>query len=382
MYQITGSLDAGSIERHLRLISASPDPQLQLPVHTKEWWIGAELGLIQAVATWSRSVSSPVLVTYIGDEEDPVTQLEAMSRRPFGFAALMLASDIVDRSKIRSIRLQANDLCRRIVEMMYEPISALALGQKVFLASVDHSTRWMIPCLYSPDNIVRDRAAFSSLTLDILRKINPLPSKKPVPPQIVADFAGILHELFKNTDEWARTDELGRPWRRSVRGIAAVGHNWDQEQITRVTEGNPALEKFVQAVRSETGTERLRLVEFTVFDTGLGLARRWLEDTWSKSLSLQQEMNACLDCLKKHHTTSPNPTKGLGLNEVMAILRRLKAFLKIRTGRLSLYQDFASQPDAALDEDVSLSDFSSCSETPTEMAPIVGTHFQILIPVI
>lgn len=382
MYQITGSLDAGSIERHLRLISASPDPQLQLPVHTKEWWIGAELGLIQAVATWSRSVSSPVLVTYIGDEEDPVTQLEAMSRRPFGFAALMLASDIVDRSKIRSIRLQANDLCRRIVEMMYEPISALALGQKVFLASVDHSTRWMIPCLYSPDNIVRDRAAFSSLTLDILRKINPLPSKKPVPPQIVADFAGILHELFKNTDEWARTDELGRPWRRSVRGIAAVGHNWDQEQITRVTEGNPALEKFVQAVRSETGTERLRLVEFTVFDTGLGLARRWLEDTWSKSLSLQQEMNACLDCLKKHHTTSPNPTKGLGLNEVMAILRRLKAFLKIRTGRLSLYQDFASQPDAAFDEDVSLSDFSSCSETPTEMAPIVGTHFQILIPVI
>ena len=127
--------------------------------------------------------------------------------------------------------------------------------------------------------------------------------------------------------------------------------------------------------------QRLRFIEFCVFDSGLGLARRWLDDKWSPSISLPAEYSACLECLKKHRSSSNRRDKGRGLAEVMTTLASLNGFLKIRSGRLSLYRDFINTPLKTGVTDVELYDFPSCTTVLTELAPVFGTYFQLLIPI-
>jgi hypothetical protein len=382
MLRITGPQNPAKVEEEIRRVVAAPGERLQLPVHPKEWWLGGELGLMELSITWARRTEESVLVTHIAPEENPSEQLRSMSRRMFGFVALMMAHEILDREEnpLRSLRRDAYEQCRVVVEMMFQPVTQFALGAKVFLLCVDHSTRWMIPWLYSPSQSVADRIAFTTLTRELLDKTTANLSQPAIPPQAIPRIGAILHELFKNTDEWGKTDKNHVPWRRSVRGIAIERHSWTETDTARIGTDNPALQSYFTALAGTGSKPRQRFVELTVFDSGIGLARRWLQEKWSPQVSTTDEYRACLACLTKHRTSSPKREKGLGLAEVMATLSGLDGFLKIRSGRLSLYRDFVSAPLQS-STDVELKDFANCSTELTELPAIFGTHYQILIPV-
>ncbi len=392
MLQITGSQNPAKVERELLAVVQGRESKLQIPVHIKDWWLGGELGIIQLVTTWARVTDNPTFVTHILAEE-PDSQLRSLSRRMFGFVSIMLASDIVakDHAKTmlaanivandqaRTLRLEAYEECRKVVEIMFRPVRDFALGPKVFLLCVDHSTKSAIPWLYSHKGDVRDRVDFVTLARELVERTS-LATSTPIPPLLLNRFGLILHELFKNTHEHARTDQDGIPWRRSVRGIAVERHSWTLSDLSKVSIDNPALHEFIKAHHSRSDSERLRFYEFTVFDGGIGLARKWLGEKWTQPISLVEEFSACLDCLKHRRTSTNRGDKGLGLSEVMRTLASLRGFLKIRTGRLSLYRDFISSPRVDTD-DVLLRDFPTCSETLTSLAPVYGTHYQILIPI-
>jgi hypothetical protein len=383
MLRIIGPQNPAKVEEELRRVVAAPGDSLLLPVHPKEWWLGGELGLIELAITWARVSEQGALVTYIGPDENPKIQLGGMAKRLFGFVALMMAPEILDReaNPARSLRPEAYDECRQVVEMMFQPVREFALGAKLFLVCVDHSSRWMIPWLYAPNETVGDRIAFITLARELITKISATYSKYSIPPLAVTQIGAILHELFKNTDEWARSDNAGIPWRRSVRGIAGERHTWSAAKLDEIAADNPALKAYFDQLSSREPDKRLRFLEFSVFDSGSGLARRWLSDLWSPEISLADEHTACLKCLTKHQTSSHRRDKGRGLTEVMSTLATLDGFLKIRTGRLSLYRDFVNLPLQPGGGDVELRDFPTCSTTLTELASIFGTHFQFLIPI-
>ena len=187
MLRFVGPQNTAKVEEEVRHVVKAPGESLQLPVHPKEWWLGGELGLIELIITWARLSDRGALVTYIAPDEDPTTQLAAMARRLFGFVALLMAPEIVDRKGvpkdndtstnpaflIRSLRREAYDQCRQVVEMMFRPVSHFTLGSKVFLVCVDHSTLSMIPSLYTPTETVGDRIAFITLARELLAKLAP-----------------------------------------------------------------------------------------------------------------------------------------------------------------------------------------------------------------
>jgi hypothetical protein len=369
------------VEEEMRRVVASPGEHLQLPVHPKEWWLGGELGLIELAITWARGTQASVLVTHIASEENPNTQLRAMSRRMFGFVALMMAHEILDReeSPNRSLRRSAYEQCRQVVDMMFQPVAQFALGAKVFLLCVDHSTRWEIPSLYADSENVKDLIAFSTLARELLDKTQHA-HRGSIPPQSIRGIGAILHELFENTDKFAKTDDKNVPWRRSVRGISIERHSWSEAELAKVGSDNAALQCYFNGFKRINADDQQRFLELTVFDSGIGLARRWLKEKWSPQVQLDEEYGACLACLTKNFSSSPSRGKGLGLAKVMSTLDDLKGFFKIRTGRLSVYRDFATAPLQS-PSDVELRDFASCSTTLTELAAVFGTHYQILIPI-
>lgn len=378
MLNIQGSQTVAQFEAELRELHKSRPHELRLPVHPKDWWLGGEHGLIQLAITWARLTDEARLLTHIADDEEPAGQLRSMARRIYGFVALMMASDVFDRSGTRSVRMEANEQCKSVVEMMFRPVEEFALGGRIFLLCVDHSTKREIPSLYTTDGTVCDRLQFQTLVRELASRLSKREKAEPIPPSLYPRFAAILHELFKNTDEWACHDEDGRPWRRSVRGITAERHSWTFDQLADAAEGSAALKSYFESFPREGDSRKLGFVEFTVFDSGIGLARRQMSGNWSPQTTIAEEFKACTECLKKHRTSSVRTDKGLGLAEVMSTLAGLGAFLKIRTGRLALYRDFRTQPFAAGDD--RLFDFPSCSEMPSVLASVYGTHFQILIP--
>lgn len=388
MIDITGSQNPANVEDEIRQVVAAPGERLRLPVRPHEWWLGGELALIELAITWARNTENSVLATHVPPAdnptaEDPAGQLASMARRMFGFVALMMAQEILDRTQDpnRSLRPNAYDQCRQVVEKMFRPISEFDLGDKVFLICVDHSTQWKIPSLYSDLENVRDLIAFTVLARELLERTKlkkSLPS--PVPEQSIRRIGAILHELFENTDKFAKTDHDEVPWRRSVRGLSVEGHGKSEDQLTRIGKGNAALQGYFESVKKKKAQTLQHFLEITVFDSGIGLARRWLKANWSRQLKLEDEYAACMACLTKNSTSAPERGRGLGLAEVMTILNNLDGFLKLRTGRLSLYRDFATK-HLQSPTDVELRDFPSCSAVLTELAAVFGTHYQILIPV-
>lgn len=383
MIRIQGATNSSRIEDVLQTLVDSKDNDLQIPVKPHEWWLGGELSLIELVITWARVSSVPTFHTHIAAGEDPTVQLKKLARRMFGFVALMMSDEIRDRdNSVQSLRVPAYELCREVVEMMHEPVGKFALGTKVFLISVDHSTKATIPWLYTPDRSVGDRESFVTLAKDLFKKANPMGSAGTHLLGSAQRIGAILHELFKNTHEWARTGEKNVPWRRSVRGLAAEFHTKVPTDLKGIANENLSLGRYFETLRARSSNDRLAFLELTVFDSGIGLARRWLNDQPLEELSLSDEYKACMQCLTKHRTTSNRRDKGLGLAEVMQTLSSLEGFLKIRTGRLSLFRDFVHRPLRRDGTDVDLDDFPTCNESPTELAPVYGTHFQMLIPIL
>jgi len=275
----------------------------------------------------------------------------------------------------------AYEQCRNVIEMMHGPLSRQSLGEKAFFICVDHSTRWVIPSLYSPGLSVKDGGEFATLAREMVDKLTQGTGDEPIPESGIRSFGKILQELFRNTHEWARTDAADIPWRRSVRGISSERHSWTAAELDKVVSGNPAMKDYIRVFRTGNDGERLRFFEFTVFDAGIGLARRWLGLDPDETLPIGDEYKACLECLKKHKSTSKQSYRGMGLAEVMSTLSSLRGFLKIRTGRLAIYRDFANAPICDGDASIRLDDFQSGSPNLTCLAPVFGTHFQIIIPV-
>ena len=389
MIRIQGAANPARIEEMLTELVGSKDDNLQIPVKPHDWWLGGEQSLIELVITWARISSSPTLHTHIAADEKPAVQLKRLAQRIFGFVALMMADEIRDREasrtpstgELRSLRTSAYQQCREVVEMMYQPIDKFALGSKVFLISVDHSTKAAIPWMYAPNGSVADRPAFVTLAKDLFKRTNLRVSAGQPLLQSSHKIGAVLHELFKNTHEWALTDASNVPWRRSVRGLAAEFHTKEFADLQGIANDNPALARYFNALHPRSPGNRLAFLELTVFDSGIGLARRWLNTPSLEELPLPDEFKACMQCLTKHRTTSNRRDRGLGLAEVMQVLSSMEGFLKIRTGRLSLYRDFVHSPLRAVPDDVGLGDFPSCTATLTNLAAVYGTHFQMLIPI-
>lgn len=210
----------------------------------------------------------------------------------------------------------------------------------------------------------------------------------PITVDVRGPLGAILHELFKNTHEWARTDETGVPLPRSVRGILAQGHSWAEQEALEVAEDSQALRDYLLAPGLRTPEGRLRFLELSIFDSGPGLAKRWLsgfpKGTADPSTPTpDEEYRACMECFVRWNSSTRAGHKGLGLHEVMLTLSRLGAFFRVRTGHLSLYRDFLARPHTESSSAAarSLLDWTSGSERLNPLAGAEGVLYTILIPI-
>ncbi len=406
LFEINGAQTIPRIEQQLSELQDRRPQGLLLPVNLKESWIGGQASLIQLIITWGKMNADATLVTHIKSDEEPTIQLSKLAKRPFGFSAIWMANSIKDRALIKDLKVVANRCTESQFDLMWrgavrrEAVNQPSLfgdddleeyvipgvtgsGAQVFLASVDHD-RWLLPQCYFANEKLRERDDFTALARLCFQRAFKSAQHIPVPPSLFAPFGAIFHELFKNTHQHARKDIDGAFLRRSVRGMIVNRRSWSKESVNAVVHESPPLKDFTDdLLKNSAANESLELLEISVFDSGIGLAAHWLKGKWNQETTIITELKACQDCMKQWATSTNLPHKGEGLFEVAQVLSQLGGFMRLRTGRLSLYRNYRANPCTQNEaESVRLFDWNSQSIQPTKMAEVAGVLFTMFIPVI
>lgn len=317
----------------------------RLPTKGHHHHAGGEAAVVQALITWAQTIRHPALQTYVPNAEDPDGQMTTLTRQFFGIAAALLCdrASAVDGAVI-SEALRAHALARLDVLQSERPREA-SRGPQYEVLCVDHLDRAAPRLLYDLDlegqPSLKGTSAFIEVARQIDRTIVPRELSSSIPPSFTEAVGGALYELFRNTEEHARVNERGDRLGRSIRGVQARRHAIPQTKLAEFVGTSPPLAAYCARLRPPRATNKdLQLIEISVVDSGPGFAaaitKRPLEE-----LSPVEEADAVRRCFQKHATGKTTSRSGLGLPNVVDILREHGGFMRLRTGRQSLFADLS-----------------------------------------
>lgn len=363
------------------------DAQMRIPIGMNHGGgFGVDCALAQLIITWARAHAESVLHLYASSEsvDEHVAQL---ARTTAGFAAMIMSSSFHSLSHDVIPRRQAVASMVPLVEAMYQGNLAATYGERgarpraINLFSINHAKREFIhPFYYQQTNpVIQPRGWFTKL---VENAASLMLSRSDLSREFLSALPAlgdVLYELISNADEHAVTDVNGVKYKRGLRGVTFKTNMIKSADAGGYVKGEPEFSRFILSeIAGNSGY--LKYFEISVLDSGPGLARRWLSAKEERpvdsldSLDISQEFDATLNCFKKHITTKDQMLSGMGLHNTVQAFNKLGAFVKLRTGRLSLYQKF--------DGKQALVEFSPKAWAKEgQLAAAEGTAFTICIPV-
>lgn len=347
------------IEDSYALVNNSHDGVLRVPADLRYGGSYAvPASLIQFIAVWARSVSDSTLRLYpSGTSAAPG---ENLAQEPHGIAALYFAGQVSDPVEDVSKKSALAYAIPRIEAMQAGRYRDTMHGRGAFLGCFAGAKNEYLRPFYARGDAesLRSRDEFITLIGQIVAACAPSSERHLNTSRLVA-IGSLLYELFKNTHEHASTDEQGVRYRKNLRGVMAkfISVPIEGENPDILSGEDPSYAFFMlrylaNKKRHITAEGRLRagtqssFLELTVIDTGPGLIRRWLSKFPKPpnldGLSIEDEVSIIKRCFEMHATTKDSKSSGGGLDRVVQTLSELKGFLRLRTGRVCLVQDFSS----------------------------------------
>lgn len=375
------------------LRQARKERKMRLPSQIKHigFW-GLEAALIQLIITWARSHKEPVIKSYINDTdtESRTNQLGDLGTRLYGISALYLAAQVTtgqdtDISKREyashcSDVLKLMDMCdihsSESVNRTYPKNVGKVAAQFICLHGSLHEFQRSLYNGASRSEAI-GRSEFKAIVKSALlgdKNFTRFLRKKT---ESLGSLANLLYELFQNTNDHAYEMLDGKTsFLKNVRAISLKSHAdmFERKDLDAMNSNNRRfndyLEYCTKMFKSE-GLETHRFLELSIVDGGLGLAQRFTGTALAK-LTQKEEKEITVACFKDGVSSKGSESRGEGLDEVWKALCELNGFIRIRTGRLCLFQVF---------HDKEVSDqraFSNWSKAP--LAHAEGTAVTVIIP--
>lgn len=355
--------------------------------------LGAAPQAVQAIATWAQGQTHRVihLARPYGTSVD--TQNRFARTLP-GMTALYFA-ERVESGQIAQSRFEALQAVAPMVQAMDGgDLRSTVRGQAVALVCFAGARSEFLNTLYSKSaaDSVRGISDFLELLKNLLQTmggglVNQLDAVQ------LGLLSSLVYQLFLNTDQHGAYDVSGKRYQAGVRGISvkltSVNHPKElvdlagddvplKSYLTKsaVVGGRTRAQLGPEDVPKIAGTAKpIRFIELSVFDTGPGMGLRWLSrKSGARSyadFAVGDELAAVRECFEKHATTKSVQSAGVGLSTAVSAMGKLNAFMTLRTGRMSLYQDFSTG--------VAQSDFVPKPRRPKgQSAPLIaGTGYTV-----
>lgn len=361
---------------------------LYLPAELSNSLFGGVAAAIQAVNTWGRFSNSREMVLG-GNSEDIQAYSEEIVNRPHKFNAAMLARKIFLSESDEDIRWDINAAASDAIDNQASCKHGQQRGALCWFSFVDHSTKGFDKNFYTisesegpqPRQLPQIESVINSM---VAKSISVMGAAQKLSNDDMKDLGRLFFELFLNTHEHGSRAEARSVWiKPGQRVIYSNGISLFDKALEKRTQNERGLSKYLQSLRA-SDVEKSRFIEISIVDSGLGFYKRWCTDRKHEAPDddLAFEYSIIKKCFTARQTSSGMDDKGFGLPVVMDRLTKLRGFMKVRSGRLSLYRDFIFQPYTVGDG----CDFSdwvtglSGGETLTELAQVSGVAITLLIP--
>lgn len=358
-------LTVDSLESAYSSWDFNADPLLQMPASLPPPIpFCVEAPLLQMIASAARGEEnlSVQLQGIVRGEQNFAEALTVALGNTHTVCAVTMASKVIDENG-ENVPKQDTHVFSRYLDAMdaYEFLDTHASTQtRVNLVCVQGARREFIQPLYHNLNgkmTVRPYPDVRLFVQDIVSQLASSWTAKALR-EVSAPLAQLVKELMENADWWARTDEEGTPYRRgkSFRVLSFRLIEIDDDNAALFGGSNHHLHSYLQTIllnhgMSDAGesSDRKRsikkntFIEFSVVDSGPGLARRWMGSRENDrrviknldEVSIEDEERAVVECFQKWATSSHNTLRGVGLFSVAKMLREKNGFMRMRTGRLA-----------------------------------------------
>lgn len=367
--------------------SIGTDPHLRLPITMSHGGgLGVDAALAQFIVTWARAYEQSVLHLYAPVEE-AIAQIPQVAKSAAGLFALIMSSEIHAEDHQVIDRRAALMAVRPLIEAMFDGDIRNTSSTKgarptaINLFSVNYAKREFIKPFYFDHNSPRVQPSswFSELIAHSSSLMTANKDRAALLKAGLPELGSVLFELIDNADQHATTDVVGNKYKKALRGASIKLNRISRQDALGYSDREPELARFI--LKHFLRSEFLDFLEISVIDSGPGLARRWLTAKEGRpvesleQLDFDEELSATLECFKRHVSSKPDPeTSGIGLHTALQALNKLKAYVRVRTGRLSLNQAFQGRSGIMEFE-------PSARGTKERLVAAEGTVFTICIPV-
>ena len=371
------------IEDAYRKLQSDEVLDIRLPAHMKHGGtFGITSAICQFVATWARNNQKGKLLPY--GSGGGASSFAELLHQPHGLIASYMAPHLADPKRIELVKQEVLAQAAPYIEAMQSSrLRETMNGRGAVLACFAGAKNEFLLPLYERKNLkgMRGSGDFENLTRKLIEVCDPSVLRN-MPDTFIQSLGQLIRELFENTNDHASSDEFGRGYTwdyPNARWILAkyISFTPSAKDVISSFDDVPHRLYFQKALLNSTANRTLDFIELSVMDCGPGIAKRWLAHVRPngsiESVSIDFEEELVRETFELGKTSKPINGTGVGLYTVIKSLVRLKALLRLRTGRLCLYQDFSSGAGETFEPRHWLNDRR-------ELPRAVGTSFSILIP--
>ncbi|NVJ45485.1 MAG: hypothetical protein HWE07_00105 [Cytophagia bacterium] len=385
MIKINRNINIPKINRlYEELDSAEEDIiDLSLPTTIDRLEFGVLFSYLQFLATWIRHKKSGKLYLPVGSIEEAVMYL---NDNEFVYPSIVLAWEKEIISK------HGEDLKNSLKEpskLYFTRMDFLELkGRSVPLFCFDHdkSNRGLSKNFYNRN---RQLVTEDTLGFNLFRAFQKVGSNHPAIfrssiKSNLESFIALIHELFSNTHEHAKTNEFGHNLYPNIRGIQLKFHARKLANYLDLYSEFEGLVSYFNSGFNTNQTGDLYLIEISILDSGPGLTKRFKELS-EYNISINEEVEIIKSCLHRHNTSASGlqgEIKGLGLDRVLQTIDG-KGFVRIKSGRVDVFKDMKAHRYTFHEKatDIELYDWKNNSPTDFTVYPATeGTLISIFYP--
>jgi hypothetical protein len=309
-------------------------------------------------------------------EMENLDSIDKLLSDPHATAALLMSDNVISKG--------GNELKSNINQQLVDRFlkrSIYKKGQRLQLLAIDHSIReFAYPrCFYMPagTDTLRGAHFYTELLNRFLlssARISDLEKTE------IENVGELIAELIENTEQHGKTDLINGKSTKSIRGLVI-----DYKLITKdaniedISGTGTSVSRYIKEIKEDDSP--LHLLEISIFDSGVGIARSFMQSRPISDITLEQEIDYLQKAFNKGVSSKPAGIGyGRGLNNVKEILSNRRSYINIRTGRLSLIRNFDSNPLTENDSH-GLVLFDENYKIIKERAESEGTAYSILVPI-
>lgn len=390
MLRMPVSLDIRKLEELIE-DSLNPDtksPQLEIPINTNQIAFGGYAAAVQAINTWFYANSESSTLKLKSSEE-----IEDLVREPHKFTAFLMAKKFDDGiSDDVELKKKIYGLAENQVDNQSKSQFGQSKGRLCWFTFVDHSTKGFDRNFYinaaNKRPQIRNEEQISNIITSMVKQSSRVAGGGVLPPEYdVSDLGRVFNELFHNSHEHGSRAGNKNVWLKpATRLIYTYGINLSDGAIINKAEREEWLTDYLVTLERK-GLSTQHFIEIGVVDSGLGFVGRWMADNKNEDNRTEHNERLQYSILKKcfefRKTSTGKYNKGHGLTAVMEHLTKLNGFIRIRSNKLSVYRDFASEPFSIKTPNYEFFDWVTkkpCDESITLLPEARGVSITFLVP--